>query len=74
MLVDLRILEATAANAGRLIKLSLQSRSAETEAERGRPSIIDMSPTIEPGPTIARIRSAPFGEAMLTLSRPSSTR
>src|SRR5262245_62552264 len=61
---------ATASNAERLTKLSLQSRSAETDADRGRPSIIAMSPTIEPGPSIARMRSAPVGATMLTLSRP----
>ena len=47
---------------------------ARTEAERGLPSMIARSPTIEPGPTMARIRSAPAAETMLILSRPSSTR
>ncbi len=65
---------ATASNTARLTKLSLQSRKAETEADLGRPSIIAMSPTIDPGPRIARMRSAPVGESMLTLSRPSSRR
>jgi hypothetical protein len=43
-------------------------------AERGPPSIMESSPTKEPGPSIARMRSPPVGAAMLALSRPSSTR
>jgi hypothetical protein len=56
------------------MKLNFESRSAVTEAERGPRSIIDSSPTTEPGPRIAMMRSPPAGPAMLALSRPSSTR
>ena len=39
---------ANCSNAARLRKLSSESRTAETEAERGLPSMVDSSPTIEP--------------------------
>ena len=61
------------AEAARLTK-QFQIRSAVTEAERGAPSIIDSSPTIAPGPRMARMRSPPLGAATLALSNPSSIR
>ena len=47
---------------------------ATTDAERGRPSIIDNSPTMALGPRKARIRSVPERETIATLRSPSSTR
>ena len=55
-------------------ELKIGARTAVTEAERGRPSRVDSSPTIAPGPRMARMRSAPDGPMMLTLSRPCSIR
>jgi len=49
-------------------------KSFATDAERGWPSMVESSPTMAPGPTMARIRSAPEGAIIVTLSRPCSTR
>ena len=61
-------------NAARLTKVNSDSRTAETEAERGSPSMVASSPTMPPGPTIARMRSAPDAAVMLTFRSPCSTR
>jgi hypothetical protein len=65
---------AKASKAARLTRLSSDGRSAATDADRALPSIIESSPTSEPGPKIARMRSPPPAANTLALSRPSSTR
>ena len=45
-----------------------------TEAERGRPSITESSPTRAPAPRNARIRSLPERDIIATLRSPSSIR
>src|SRR5262249_10382053 len=48
-------------NALRPTKRSSQSRMANTEADRGRPSMRASSPAIEPGPRTASMRLSPRG-------------
>ena len=56
------------------LRPGVDQRLCLAAAERGRPSIIDNSPTMEPGPMKAKMRSVPERDIMLTFSKPSSIR
>src|SRR5262245_58665141 len=56
------------------MKLSSQSLTANIDDDRGSPSIMASSPTMAPGPSMAKIRSSPCGDVITTLSRACSSR
>jgi len=51
------------------VEEGLVSRTATTDADRGRPSMIASSPTMAPAPRIAKMRSTPARDIIVTLTK-----
>src|SRR5262249_55438382 len=54
----------------RALRKASRCASEMTDADRGCRSMMESSPATSPGPRIAKIRSSPRGEVMMTLRRP----
>src|SRR6516225_5494680 len=70
--VELECFFVKASNAALLRKLTAESRTATTDAERGSPSRTASSPTMAPLLRKARMRSAPELETIVTLRSPDA--